>query len=176
MKYFLSLGSNLGDRRKNLSRALEMLEQGGVKVLRMSSIYRTQPVGFKEQPWFYNQAAEVKTRFNPYDLLALVKKIELGLKRRPTIPDGPRTIDIDILLAEKSILQTKKLVIPHPRMERRNFVLVPLKEIAPDAVHPVLRAKIRDLWKRSDDSSVVKKVKKRMRKGKARPKTDRAGT
>jgi 2-amino-4-hydroxy-6-hydroxymethyldihydropteridine diphosphokinase len=164
MKYFLSLGSNLGDRRKNISRALAFLDQENVKVVRSSSLYKTQPVGYAAQPWFYNQVIEVATRLNPYDLLDVIKKIESKLKRQPAVSDGPRTLDIDILLAEKSIIQTKKLIIPHPRLDKRKFVLTPLKELSPEAYHPVLRLKIRDLLKKSVDPSVVKKLKKRRKR------------
>ena len=140
------------------------MNEEGVKILRFSSLYKTQPVGYSDQPWFYNQVVEVGTRLNPYDLLDVIKKIELMLKRQPAVPDGPRTLDIDILLAEKSIIQTKKLIIPHPRLDKRNFILTPLKELSPDTYHPVLRQKIRDLFKKSEDPSVVKKLKKRRKR------------
>jgi len=167
MKYFLSLGSNLGDRKKNISRALAFLSDEGVKTLHLSSLYKTQPVGYSDQPWFYNQVVEVGTRLNPYDLLGVIKRIELKLKRQPAVPDGPRTLDIDILLAEKSIIQTKKLIIPHPRLDKRNFILTPLKELSPDTFHPVLRQKIRDLLKKSGDPSLVIKLKKRKKRAPA---------
>lgn len=169
MKYFLSLGSNLGDKKKNISRALAFLSDEGVKILQLSSLYKTQPVGYSDQPWFYNQVVEVGTRLNPYDLLGVIKRIELKLKRQPAVPDGPRTLDIDILLAEKSIIQTKKLIIPHPRLDKRNFILTPLKELSPDTFHPVLRQKIRDLLKKSGDPSLVIKLKKKKKRAPAGP-------
>ncbi len=158
MKYFLSLGSNLGNRRANLARAACLLREKGISIVRASSIYRTEPVDLRDQPWFYNQVLEVDAALNPLALLSLVKEIERTMKRLPAVDKGPRRIDIDILLAGKTVVQTRRLMIPHPRMARRNFVLVPLREIAPHAVHPLLHERIEDLAKRSQDSAVVKKA------------------
>ncbi len=158
MQYFLSLGSNLGDKRDNLLRAMEALRRAGVGVIRASSIYHTQPVGTAAQPWFYNQAVEVSTTLSPGQLLALAKKVERELGRRPAPKSEPRTIDIDILLAGVHTISTRKLIIPHPRMAERNFVLVPLKEIAPQAVHPVFGVDIEELASRSADRSIVRRV------------------
>jgi 2-amino-4-hydroxy-6-hydroxymethyldihydropteridine diphosphokinase len=162
MRYFLSLGSNLGDRRDHLARALAALKKARVRVLRSSSLYRTQPVGYAHQPWFYNQVVEVSSALDPAALLTLVKAVERDLGRRPARKNRPRTIDIDILIAEDRVLATRQLTIPHPRMAGRNFVLVPLLEIAPEAVHPVLKQKISALHKRSWDKSVVKKMPEKM--------------
>jgi 2-amino-4-hydroxy-6-hydroxymethyldihydropteridine diphosphokinase len=158
MHYFLSLGSNLGNRRANLGRALAELKKARVKVLRSSSLYRTQPVGYAAQPWFFNQVVEVSTALEPADLLALIKTVEGDLGRRPARRNRPRTIDIDILIAEDRVVATRGLTIPHPRMAERNFVLVPLLEIAPTAVHPLLKENISDLHKRSQDKSAVIKI------------------
>lgn len=158
MRYFLGLGSNLGNKRKNLAQALGLLAQDGVRILHASSLYRTQPVDHTEQPWFYNQVIEVSSCLDPYDLLRLIKGIEKRMGRKPTRPSGPRPIDIDILLAENWVIQTNRLVIPHPRMQRRNFVLVPFKEISPGTTHPVLKKKISELRKKSEDYSVVRKL------------------
>ncbi len=159
MKYHLSLGSNLGDRRRSLARALAALEEAGVRVGRVSSVYRTQPVDFAAQRWFYNLAAEVETPLPPEGLLRLTRRIEkeLGRIRKPTA--GPRTIDIDILLAGPLVVRTARLVIPHPRLEKRNFVLVPLAAIAPGAVHPVLRRRISSLLEASTDRSAVRRLR-----------------
>ncbi|MFZ2055724.1 MAG: 2-amino-4-hydroxy-6-hydroxymethyldihydropteridine diphosphokinase [Candidatus Aminicenantales bacterium] len=165
MRYFLSLGSNLGDKRENLLRALSALRKACVEVLGASSFYRTQPVGDTAQPWFYNQVIEVDTALSPGELLALAKKVERDLGRRPARKSGPRTIDIDILLAGDRIIATTRLTIPHPRMAERNFVLIPLKEIAPQAVHPVLGVDIEELSSRSRDRSLVRKVKPRRSRG-----------
>ncbi|HUU37119.1 MAG TPA: 2-amino-4-hydroxy-6-hydroxymethyldihydropteridine diphosphokinase [Candidatus Desulfaltia sp.] len=165
MRYFLILGSNLGDKRDNLARALSALGKARVKVLRASSVYRTQPVGDTDQPWFYNQVIEADTALSPGELLALAQKVERDLGRRPARESGPRTIDIDILLAGDRTIATTNLIIPHPRMAERNFVLIPLKEIAPQAVHPVLGVDIEELSSRSRDRSIVRKVKPRRSRG-----------
>ncbi|MDH4271376.1 MAG: 2-amino-4-hydroxy-6-hydroxymethyldihydropteridine diphosphokinase [Candidatus Aminicenantes bacterium] len=161
MQYFLSLGSNLGDKRDNLLRALDALKEARVKVLGASSVYHTQPVGDTTQPWFFNQVIEVDTGLSPNELLALAKKVERNLGRRPARKSGPRTIDIDILLAGDRIIVTTRLIIPHPRMAERNFVLIPLKEIAPQTVHPVLGVDVEELSCRSGDRSLVRKIKPR---------------
>jgi len=159
MRYFLSLGSNLGNKKKNLARAVSFLKREGTQVLRTSSIYRTQPVDFLDQPWFLNQVIEIESDLNPFALLGAVKNIEEKMGRKPTVANGPRVIDMDILLVENAILHTKNLIIPHPRLAQRNFVLAPLAEIAPDAIHPVLKARMQDLWKNSPDHSLIKKTK-----------------
>lgn len=158
VRYFLSLGSNLGNKKRNLSRGLSLLTRKGIRILKTSSLYKTQPVDYISQPWFLNQVVEVETEHPPMKLLEVVEEIEQKMGRERSFPNGPRIIDIDILLAEKMILVTEKLQIPHPRIEKRNFVLLPLKEIAPEAVHPVLDEKIENLWRKSCDSSLVKKL------------------
>ncbi len=158
MRYFLSLGSNLGDRRENLRRALDALKKSRVRVIRASSIYSAQPVGNSAQPWFYNQVIEVDTALSPGSLLALAKKVERDLGRRPSGTNLPRTMDIDILLAGDSVVDSPRLIIPHPRMAGRNFVLIPLMEIAPQAVHPVLGIDIEKLAMKSPDRSIVRKI------------------
>jgi len=155
MRYFLSLGSNLGDREKNLTRALSLLQKKGVKIRKTSSLYETQPVDISSKAWFYNQVAEVQVEIEPKELLALVKRIEKKMGRKAEGREINRIIDIDILLAEGRIIHTKELEIPHPRMEKRNFVLLPLLEISPDTVHPRLGESIRVLWEKSKDRSVV---------------------
>lgn len=163
MKYFLSLGSNLGNRKKNLSHAVMLLEEEGIKISNASSIFRSQPVDYIQQPWFYNQVIEVNTPQDPLSLLKVVKRIEQKMKRVPTVEKGPRIIDIDILLAGRTVIQTRNLMVPHPRMNRRNFVLIPLREIAPDAVHPLLHMKIADLMELSPDPSSVRRLSGRSR-------------
>jgi len=160
MKYFLSLGSNLGHRAKNLAKAIYSLEEEGVKVKKTSSLYETQPVDFPDQPWFFNQVIEVEIDLDPLDLLHLVKKIEKRMGRKILERKGPRIIDIDILLAEQTVVQTDELAIPHPKMESRNFVLVPLKEISPDFLHPIMKVTIENLWKTSKDKATVRKINK----------------
>lgn len=160
MIYVLGLGSNLGRRAARLAEARRRLEQGGVAVLRASPVYETEPVDLVDQPWFLNQVLEVRSGLDPAALLALAKSVEAAMKRAPAVPKGPRTIDIDILLAEDTVLRTPEIVLPHPRLHLRNFVLVPLAELAPDAVHPVLGRTAAELLRRSPDRSRVRKLRK----------------
>jgi 2-amino-4-hydroxy-6-hydroxymethyldihydropteridine diphosphokinase len=155
MRYFLSLGSNLGRRRNNIARALGELRKVGVKVLRSSSLYRTQPVGFAAQPWFYNCAVEVSAGMEPAELLTRLKKIEKDLGRRPARRNRPRKIDIDILMAGDRLVESGDLTIPHPRLAERRFVLVPLREIAARAVHPRLGKTVSVLLETTADKSRV---------------------
>ncbi|MGI6226437.1 MAG: 2-amino-4-hydroxy-6-hydroxymethyldihydropteridine diphosphokinase [Peptococcales bacterium] len=134
-KSYLSLGSNLGDKRQNLEEAIRMLkEHKQIKVIKISSFYETEPVGFKEQDWFLNIAVKIDTSLKPYELLEYCQEIEEKLQRKRIIRWGPRSIDIDILLYENFTSQDEKLIIPHPRMLERAFVLEPLLEIEPDLV------------------------------------------
>mgnify|MGYP001600332141 FL=1 len=137
---FLSLGSNIGDRQTHLRNALSALESGGVRIVKCSSLYETEPQQLKEQPWFLNIAVEGETPLFPMQLLHLLLRIEHeeGRKRGPdSLPKGPRTLDIDILLYSNVIIDTPRLTIPHPRLTERRFVLEPLVEIAPQLRHPV---------------------------------------
>jgi 2-amino-4-hydroxy-6-hydroxymethyldihydropteridine diphosphokinase len=175
--YLLGLGSNLGRRRTNLARARRRLERAGVEIRRASSIYETEPVDCKDQPWFLNQVLEVRSRLGPQGLLELVKSIEAAMKRAVTVPKGPRVIDIDILLAGDLILETPDLAIPHPRLHLRNFMLVPMAEIAPRRRHPVLGHTLAVLARHSTDPARVT-VRPRARVSKSgppRPRADRPG-
>jgi 2-amino-4-hydroxy-6-hydroxymethyldihydropteridine diphosphokinase len=156
MRYYLGLGSNTGDSLENLAAAAGRLKQEGIRIVRRSSIYRTEPVGLKKQPWFYNQAIEIETALSPAGLLKAAKAIERELDRKPGPKNGPRPMDIDILLAGDEIVETPDLAIPHPRLTERRFALVPLAEIAPEAVHPVRKKTIRALLRNCPDQSVVK--------------------
>ena len=132
---YLGIGSNLGNREANLDRAIEMLSER-MKVGKVSSIYDTEPLDNPDQPRFLNMVCEISTRLTPEGLLVLAKGIESKMGR-VSKTGQPRTIDIDILLYGDVVMDTPDLVIPHPRMIHRVFVLVPLAEIAPDLVHPV---------------------------------------
>ena len=135
---YIGLGSNLGNKSENLNKALDMLaETPHVKVLSVSKFYETVPVGIKDQPDFLNAAAKVDTTLEPLDFLDVCQSIEKSLKRIRTVRWGPRTIDIDILLYGNLIFRTERLIIPHPEMCKREFVLRPLNEIAPEVIEPV---------------------------------------
>ena len=141
---YLGLGSNLGDRKQNLSRALDLLSQHLV-IKKLSSIYETAPAGYEEQPLFLNAVCRVSAGLSPDNLLRLAKKIEANMGRMPAFPNAPRPIDIDILFYDVEVLSEKHLIIPHPRLVERAFVLVPLAEIAPDMVHPVRKKTVNEL-------------------------------
>lgn len=154
---YLSLGSNLGDRLTNLNEALRKLEQGGCRVLACSSVYETQPVDFAEQPDFLNSAVAVETSLEPLSLLECCLQIEQEMGRRRTVMAGPRTIDLDVLLLGNLRLDLPRLTVPHPRMHTRRFVLLPLAEIAPQEVHPLLGRTIQDLLAQAGDTSRVER-------------------
>lgn len=132
-KVYLGLGSNIGDSKNNIETALTLLERK-VNILKRSSYYETEPVGFKDQPWFINMVLEAETKLDPKELLEFTQGIEKEMKRIKTIINGPRNIDVDILIYDDIKVETENLIIPHPRMQERNFVMVPLLEIAPEMV------------------------------------------
>lgn len=138
---YLSLGSNVGDRRKNIERALLEIEEKEVHILTRSSVYETEPQDVTRQPWFLNMVVECETGLLPLQLLQRLQTIEreLGRVRTESVRRGPRIIDIDILLFANIQMQTPALTIPHPRMFDRRFVLEPLLEIAPELRHPETR-------------------------------------
>ena len=144
MQVYLGLGSNLGDRKANLEKALQLLGER-LTVEEVSSLYQTEPVGHREQPMFFNAVCRVETGLGPLQLLSLIKGVEAALGRVPSFSGGPRSIDVDILFYGDLTLETGDLTIPHPRVGERAFVLIPLLEIAPDLVHPVAGDSIREL-------------------------------
>jgi 2-amino-4-hydroxy-6-hydroxymethyldihydropteridine diphosphokinase len=141
---YLCLGSNMGEREKNLTQALILLSQK-TNLDKVSSIYETEPVGYTEQPCFLNLVCRITTDLSAEEILHLAKAIENKIGRIPDFPNSPRLIDIDILLYENQIIKTQNLTIPHPRLTERAFVLIPLAEIAPELVHPELGKSIAEL-------------------------------
>ena len=157
-RVFLSLGSNLGDRSGNIERAIDALGAAGIEVRRVSSFYRTEPVEFRQQPWFVNCVAEVETELLPLQLLKATQKVERDLGRRRSINKGPRKIDIDILLYENVVVRSAALTLPHERMAERRFVLVPLRELDAGLRHPVTERTVAEMLSETADSSQVIRI------------------
>jgi 2-amino-4-hydroxy-6-hydroxymethyldihydropteridine diphosphokinase len=150
---FIGSGSNLGDRLKALITAAELLAPKA-QVLKASRVYKTQPWGYEDQPAFLNQVLQVETELDPPELLKHLKRIEKKMGRQATFRYGPRAIDLDILFYDDLIYSTDVLQIPHPLASERAFVLVPMREIAPDYIHPVLGKTIRELALKVDSSGI----------------------
>ena len=157
MKYFIGLGSNLGDRERNLEVAISSLEEF-CSVLNKSSVYETKPVGYLDQGDFLNMVVEVESALEPLVFFIRLQEVEHKMGRVREVKNGPRVIDLDILLAEDLVINTPHLKIPHPRMHERGFVLEPLCEIAPDVVHPVL-GELNDIRNSDTSYALCKKLK-----------------
>jgi 2-amino-4-hydroxy-6-hydroxymethyldihydropteridine diphosphokinase len=150
---FIASGSNLGERLENLRMAVASLPPE-ITVVACSAVYQTEPWGFRDQPFFLNQVVQGTTRLGPAAVLTYLKAIEKDLGRVPTFKDGPRLIDLDILFYDQAIVETGELTIPHPRLEGRAFVLVPLAELAPDKIHPVTGLSVVEMLAKVDTSGV----------------------
>lgn len=150
---FLALGTNLGDRLENLHRALDCIATK-IQILQVSSVYETPPWGYTEQPPFLNLVLCGQTELEPQSLLEFLKSCEQALGRKPTFRYGPRLIDLDILAYEDRILETPTLILPHPHLHERAFVLVPLHEIAPDWRHPRIGKNVSELLAACDVSGI----------------------
>jgi 2-amino-4-hydroxy-6-hydroxymethyldihydropteridine diphosphokinase len=155
---FLSMGSNIGDRAANLSAAIAALPDAGVRVLKVSAFYETEPVDYLQQEWFLNCVVEGETELPGGTLLANLRAIEAQMGSKKAIAKGPRILDIDILLYGNETFATPELQVPHPRMTQRRFVLVPLAEIAPELRHPSWHATARELLAATIDRSEVRRV------------------
>ena len=153
---YLALGSNIGDRLQHLSKAIAGLPKAGLEVVAVSSVYETKPMYKTDQPQFYNLVVEAKTDALPRVLLRRLQSLERELGRRRIVANGPRTIDIDILFFGRFVIQTPDLMVPHPRMEERRFVLEPLAEIAPQLRHPVSKKSIAELLGATMDQPIRK--------------------
>jgi 2-amino-4-hydroxy-6-hydroxymethyldihydropteridine diphosphokinase len=152
---FVALGANVGDREANILAARRGLEARGFRVTAMSSLYLTEPVDAPPQEWFLNAVAGGETALTPEALLQACLETERELGRVRDVPRGPRTIDLDLLLYGNEVRDAPGLVLPHPRMAARRFVLVPLAEIAPAALHPILGLTAAEMLRRCPDRSQV---------------------
>ena len=150
---YLALGSNLDDRLANLKQAITSLSPQ-MEVKAKSRVYETPPWGYADQPMFLNQVIKANTYLEFEPLLKHIKRLEIALGRKPSFKNGPRLIDIDILFYDDLVLNTASLVIPHPHMHERGFVLLPLMDIAPDLVHPVLKKSVREMTAACDVSGI----------------------
>ena len=158
-RFYLSLGSNVGPREENLARALGLLRDSGVSIDEASSTYETSPVGEAAGPrWFLNLVAGGQSSLAPAEILARCAAVERRMGRERTVRGGPRTIDIDLLLAGDAVEDSERCTVPHPRMHERRFVLEPHAEIAPDARHPRLGLTITDLLDSLGDRTAVRRL------------------
>lgn len=153
---YLGLGANLGDRESNIIRALDALTEGGIIISQCSSIYETSPVGFHDQGHFLNIVCRVSTSKSVKELMNTIKGIEKIIGRTASFINGPRDIDIDILLYGREIIHEKAVTVPHPRLHERLFVLAPLIELDPNLLHPVLQKTVAELAKVIDDKHTVR--------------------
>jgi 2-amino-4-hydroxy-6-hydroxymethyldihydropteridine diphosphokinase len=153
---YIALGSNVGDRAAMLERAIVAMNSAGIRVLRQSSFYVTQPFHAPGQAWFLNAVVEAETSLLPLQLLHALLRIERELGRRRITPHGPRTIDLDILFYGSSVIRSRELEVPHPRLPERRFVLVPLVQIAPEFRHPALHKSATQLLAETPDRSEMR--------------------
>ena len=153
---YIAIGSNLGDRAAMLERAVEEMNRAGMRVLRQSSVYETEPVGGPPQSWFLNAVVEVETELPPQRVLQVLQTIEQSMRRRPSVACGPRTLDLDILFDGDSVIRSAELEVPHPRLAQRRFVLAPLAELAPQLIHPVLHKSVAQLLSELSDGGQVR--------------------
>jgi 2-amino-4-hydroxy-6-hydroxymethyldihydropteridine diphosphokinase len=160
MKVYLGIGGNLGNREKNLEIAIKALAQKAGTLMAVSPVYETGPLGFKSNDQFLNLVVVLETELTPVKILNCIMNIENGLgRKRRKGKYVSRTIDIDLLFYENIIIENSELIIPHPRMHERKFVLVPFCDIAPDYIHPVFQRSIRELLDSTEDKSIITKQK-----------------
>jgi 2-amino-4-hydroxy-6-hydroxymethyldihydropteridine diphosphokinase len=157
---YIGIGSNLGDSLKNCRNAIEILSRiKGIELKTISSFYKTEPVGIENQNYFINAVVEIKTDLSPKNLLQALQDIEVDMGRKRRVKSGPRIIDLDLLFYGQNVFNQKELIIPHPEIHKRRFVLEPLYEIASYFIHPSFGVSIRGLKDRLNDNKVVEKIK-----------------
>jgi 2-amino-4-hydroxy-6-hydroxymethyldihydropteridine diphosphokinase len=153
---YIALGSNLNDKMANLNKAIESIEKNSkVKVLKRSSVYQTEPVDLKDQPFFLNMVLEVETQISPFDLLHILQDIEKKMGRKKGKRWGPRNIDLDLLLYEDQVINSAELTLPHAQMHLRKFVLIPLVEITENTLHPLIKRTIPKILEDLKENSQV---------------------
>lgn len=153
---YLGMGSNIGDKVANLKQGVKELRHANIHINAISSLYETAPVGYLDQDNFYNIVLKAQTDKTPEELLVCLKKIENDMGRKKTVRFGPRNIDIDILLYEGVLVNQENLIIPHERMAERAFVMVPLSEIAPKVIHPILLKSVNEIANDLDQAGIKK--------------------
>ncbi|OGP73412.1 MAG: 2-amino-4-hydroxy-6-hydroxymethyldihydropteridine diphosphokinase [Deltaproteobacteria bacterium RBG_16_49_23] len=157
---YIGIGSNLGDKIAHCEKAIsEILNIDRHRLLSRSSLFKTRPIGYTAQDWFVNGVIKLESDLEPHDLFRALKDVESRLGRAETFRWGPREIDLDILLYDDRIIQTENLQIPHPHMHERQFVLIPLVEIEPELIHPVLKKSVQNLLKEAKEDQGVEKLK-----------------
>ncbi len=156
-RVYLGLGSNI-DKEKNLAKCIGVLRKK-FKVVKISNVYETSPVGYKNQANFFNMAIEIETELEPEKLFSELMNIEKNLGRIREKRNHPRTIDTDILFYDGRIIKSDNLIVPHPRLHERAFVLLPLSEIAPDFMHPILKKSVKEMLQSAGKEGVLRKVK-----------------
>lgn len=157
---YIGVGSNLGDSLKNCQRAVENLSRAkGIELTKVSSFYKTEPVGIENQNFFVNAVAEIKTILSAQNLLHTLQEIENDMRRERKVKGGPRTIDLDLLFYGQNVIKDDGLTVPHPEINKRRFVLEPLSEIASYFIHPSFGVSVRGLKERLDDDKMVEMVK-----------------
>jgi 2-amino-4-hydroxy-6-hydroxymethyldihydropteridine diphosphokinase len=152
---YIALGTNLGDRPANLRAAIRSMPPA-VRVLAESHVYETPPWGYEDQPAFLNMVFKAETKLGPEALLGYLKQLEVKLGREQNFRWGPRLIDLDILFYDDLVLNSPPLVIPHPRLHERAFVLVPLADVAPDLIHPIFKRSVREFLAEIDPQGIVR--------------------
>jgi 2-amino-4-hydroxy-6-hydroxymethyldihydropteridine diphosphokinase len=158
-EYIIGLGSNLGNRQRNIEDAIKILEQT-MKLIKVSSLYESEPMYLKDQPWFVNCVVKFESELDPIKILKFLQDTEREMGRTRSVRYGPRIIDLDILFSGSAIIQSDTLKVPHPKIRERRFVLEPLAEIEPGFIHPVYRTSIAKLLRNLKSKETVRMIGK----------------